>query len=245
MMEAMQISPGAFAALFAITTVAGAIQRLGGQGFGTITVGFVALLAPIHAPVTVLLLGLIAAGGGLGLDFRSVNRREIAPAVFGRFVGTLPAVFLLSALIGSVALQVAVALVILTGVALSLAGLKVAKTGGTLFAAGFLSGFMATLTSVGAAPMGLIYQNEEARAARGTLNAFFLIGLVFSIAAVAFKGLIEAHHLWLLAGLTPAVALGVYGSAPLAERMAGAPLKPLALTLACGAAILLLARAAI
>lgn len=241
----MQISPLAFAGLFAITLIAGAIQRLGGQGFGTITVGFTALMAPGHAPVTVLLLGLVAAGGGLGLDFRVVNRREIAPAVAGRFVGTLPAVFLLSALIGSVALQVAVALVILLGVALSLLGLKVAKTGRSLFAAGFLSGFMATLTSVGAAPMGLIYQNEEARAARGTLNAFFLIGLIFSIAAVAFKGLILSHHLWLFAALSPAVLIGVFGSAPLARRMAGAPLKPLALSLAGGAAVLLLAKAAL
>ena len=55
----MAISPGAFVALFAITLIAGAIQRLGGQGFGTITVGFTALMAPEHAPVTVLLLGLI------------------------------------------------------------------------------------------------------------------------------------------------------------------------------------------
>lgn len=239
------VSPAGFGALFAVTALAGAIQRLGGQGFGTITVGFAALLAPGHVPVVVLLLGLVATLGGVGLDFRAVRRAELWPAVAGRFAGTIPAVFLLSALVGSPSLQIAVALVILLGVGLSLLGLRIAKTGAALFVAGGLSGFMATLTSVGAAPMGLVYQNEEARAARGTLNAFFLLGLVFSVSAVAIKGLVEARHLWLALGLAPAVMLGVFGSAPLAARMAGAPLKPLALSLATGAAALLLIRVAL
>lgn len=238
----MGVSGPVFGALFVVVTIAGAIQRLGGQGFGTITVGFAALLAPAHTPVTVLLLGLAAATGGVGLDFRAVKPAELWPAAAGRLLGTAPAVFLLSALVGSRDLQIAVAVFVLLGVALSLGGARIVKTGRTLFAAGFLSGFMATLTSVGAAPMGLIYQDEEARAARGTLNAFFLLGLLFSIAAVASKGLIEAHHLWLLAGLTPGVLIGVFGSAPLASRMAGAPLKPLALSLAAGAALLLLGK---
>ena len=64
----MDVTLGAYLTLFAITAIAGAIQRLGGQGFGTITVGFAALLAPQHVPVAILLLGFVATVGGVGLD---------------------------------------------------------------------------------------------------------------------------------------------------------------------------------
>lgn len=229
-----------FAGLAVITAIAAALQRLSGQGFGTILAGFTALAAPEQIPAAVLLLGLVSTLLGAGLAIRDIRWREIAPAVAGRLAGTVPAVWLVALVAGSPALGVAVALVILLGVGLSLVGIKIRKTDRTLFAAGALSGFMATLTSTGAAPMTLIYQDDAAKAARGTLNLFFLLGLLFSIGGLAAKGLVTASNLGFAATLAPAAVVGVFAVAPLARRMANLRLRPLALGLAALAAVLLL-----
>lgn len=231
-----------FAALAALVVGAAAIHRLGGQGFGTVVAPFAVLIAPHHVPATVLLLGVVVTVAGVGLDFRQARLGEVAPAIVGRLVGTVPAVLLVGALAGSQALGLAVALMILLAVGLSLAGLKLRRTRRTLFAAGLLSGFMGTLTSVGAAPMGLIYQDEEARRARGVLNAYFMLGVVFSVAALAVGGQVETRHLALSAALAPFVLVGVWLSGPLARRTARSSIRPLALSLAAVAALLLIAR---
>ncbi len=236
------VAPLPLAGLAAIIVIAAAIHRLGGQGFGTITAPFAALLAPEHTPATVLMLGTVVTLLGVGLDFADVRLREISPAILGRLIGTIPAVWLVGLVAGSQFLGLSVALMILLGVVLSLAGLRVAKTPGTLLAAGGLSGFMGTLTSVGAAPLGLIYQHDEAKAARPTLNAFFLIGVLFSVIGLAIAGLIRADHLFLTAALAPLIFVGVWLAGPLAKRTERATLKPAALSLATFAALLLIAK---
>lgn len=228
--------------LAGVVLVAAIMHRLSGQGFGTVTAPFAALLAPDFTPASVLILGTMVTMLGVSLDFRDVRLREISPAILGRFLGTIPAVWLVSLVAGSVYLGLSVAAMILLGVALSLAGFKVAKTPRTLLAAGGLSGLMGTLTSVGAAPLGLIYQNDEAKAARPTLNAFFLLGVLFSVGGLALGGLIRTEHLLLSAGLSPFIFIGVWLAGPLAKRTEKATLKPAALGLASFAALLLIAK---
>lgn len=237
------VDPYALFGLAIIIVIAAALHRIAGQGFGTVVAPFAALLAPAHTPATVLLLGTMVTLLGVSLDFRDVRLREISPAILGRFLGTIPAVWLVGFVAGSQWLGLSVAAMILLGVGLSLAGLKVAKTPGTLLAAGGLSGFMGTLTSVGAAPLGLIYQNDEAKAARPTLNAFFLLGVLFSVGGLAIGGLIRAEHLMLAATLSPLIIIGVWLAGPLAKRTERATLKPAALGLASFAALLLIAKA--
>ncbi len=236
------LSPAAFALLFGVTVVAAIIQRTTGQAFGTILAGFVTLIAPAYVPAAVILLGAPVTLMSVGLDFRAVRFREITPAIIGRLVGAIPAAMLVSMIAGSQLLGLIVGGTILLGVGLSLAGLKVARTPATLGVAGLASGFFGTLTAVGAAPMSLIYQHEEARAARATLNFFFLIGVTGSIIALAVEGVIRVADLYLVAALAPAVLLGVVLSGFLARRMEGRSLRPAALFLTTGAAVLLLAR---
>lgn len=236
------LSPAAFALLFGVTVIAALIQRTTGQAFGTILAGFVTLIAPAYVPAAVILLGAPVTLMSVGLDFRAVRFREITPAIAGRLTGAVPAAMLVSVIAGSHLLGVFVGLTILLGVGLSLAGLKVARTPVTLGVAGLASGFFGTLTAVGAAPMSLIYQHEEAKAARATLNFFFLIGVTGSIIALAAEGVIRVTDLYLVAALAPAVLLGVVLSGFTAKRMEGRSLRPAALALTTGAAVLLLAR---
>lgn len=242
MIAALGLSTGALVAMGAVVLVASALHRLGGQGFGTVLAPFSALVAPDYTPATVLLLGVLVTSMGAGLGFRGIRALEIAPAVAGRILGTVPAVWLVGAVVGSPLLGPVVAAVILLGVGLSLAGLRVAKTRSTLIAAGALSGFMGTLTSVGAAPMGLIYQHEAARTARSTLNAYFLAGVLFSVAGLAVAGLLTAAHLRLAALLAPVALAGFWLAGPLARRSDRVPLRPISLGLAVLGAALLIGR---
>jgi uncharacterized protein len=236
------LSPEALAGLFLVATVAAIIQRTTGQAFGTILAGFVTLIAPAYVPAAVILLGAPVTLMSVGLDFLAVKVREIAPAIVGRLTGAVPAAMLVSVIAGSQLLGLFVGLTILLGVVLSLVGLKVARTPVTLGVAGLASGFFGTLTAVGAAPMSLIYQHEEAKAARATLNFFFLVGVTGSIIALAVEGVIRIADLYLVAALAPAVVLGVVLSGFLAKRMEGHSLRPAALILTTGAAFLLLGR---
>lgn len=241
-MSLFEVPLAALVPLGLLVVVSAGLHRLGGQGFGTVVAPFAALFAPGHMPATVLLLGAVVTALGAGFDLRAIRPAELGVAALGRFAGTVPAVLLVGAVAGAAALDVAVALMVLLGVALSLAGLKVAKTRGALLAAGALSGFMGTLTSVGAAPMGLLYQGEAAKAARGTLNAYFLIGVVLSVAGLALAGQVRGAHLGLAACLAPLVLLGFRLAAPLARSTEAAPLRPLALGLAALGALVLLGR---
>lgn len=242
MIESVGLNHAQIAAFALLVLVAAALHRLGGQGFGTIVAPFAALIVPAHTPATVLLLGSMVTLIGVGLEFREIRMRELAPAVLGRVAGTLPAVWLVGLVAGSPFLGLSVALVILAGIALSLAGFKVEKTPATMFAAGGLSGFMGTLTSVGAAPIALIYQNDAAKRARGALNMFFLIGVAVSIIGLAFAGLVRREHLLFAATMAPLVMLGSWAAGPMARRVSGMPLKPIALGLACLGAVLLIGR---
>lgn len=242
MIAPLGLSPLSLILFALIATIAAAIYRMGGQGFGTILAPFAALITPEYTPAAVLLLGVVVTMIGAGLEFREVRLREIAPAVFGRLAGTIPAIWVVGAVAGSHLLGLAVAGVILFGVALSLAGLKFVKTPATLIIAGILSGFMGTLTSVGAAPMAIIYQNDLARASRGTLNGFFLFGVTASFLGLVMAGLVTMHHIWFSALMLPCVLLGIWLAAPLAQRMGGMPLKPISLGLASLGAFLLIGR---
>ena len=242
----MSLPPGlsieAFGLLFVVTAVAALIQRTAGQAFGTILAGFTALIAPAYVPGAIIILGAPVTLMSVGLDFRAVKVREILPAILGRLAASVPAAMLVNVIAGSDWLGLIVAFAILLGVALSLWGLKVERTPATLTAAGAASGFFGTLTAVGAAPMSLIYQHEEAKAARATLNFFFLIGVIGSLIALSAEGAIRKADLHLVAALAPAVLLGVLLSGFIAKWMEGRSLRPVALTLTTGAALLLLGK---
>lgn len=242
----MTLLPGltieAFVLLFAVTTIAAVIQRTTGQAFGTILAGFITLMAPDYVPAAIIILGASVTLMSAGLDFRAIRFQEIAPAIIGRLAGTVPAAKLVSVIAGSQLLGLIVGCTILLGVGLSLRGLKIVRTPLTLGAAGLASGFFGTLTAVGAAPMSLIYQHEEAKTARATLNFFFLVGVTGSIIALAAEGVIRIVDLYLVAALAPAVVLGVVLSGFIAKRMEGRSLRPAALILTTGAAVLLLGR---
>jgi uncharacterized membrane protein YfcA len=77
-----------------------------------------------------------------------------------------------------------------------------------LVVAGFASGFIGTLTSIGGPPMALVYQHVEGPVLRATLNTYFALGSVMSIGALAFTGHFGRHEWVSGVLLLPPVGIG-------------------------------------
>ena len=111
---------------------------------------------------------------------------ELGLAFTGRIAGTAAGAVI-------VALPLSVfgslfALMILAAIALSMTRWRLLPTPRNLLAAGLASGFMGTITSVGAPPMALVYQNMPGPKVRATMGAFLMLGAAFSLVTLAVVG---------------------------------------------------------
>ncbi|MBM2576183.1 TSUP family transporter [Jannaschia sp. Os4] len=234
--------PLAWLACAAAVAVGCALQRLSGAGFGMMASPVMVLVAPEWMPATVLLLGVAVGIGSAAQGWDAVARGDLPPGMAGRTLGAGVAAVVATAVVGTEALPLVVGIVVLLGVALSVAGLRVPITGATLFGAGTTAGVMGTLTGIGAPPMALLYADVEARRAAATQNAFFGFGMIVSLAALAAAGLIGLRHLAFAASLAPLVPLTLWASRPFAARVEKGAIRPWALGLATLAATVLIVR---
>ena len=60
--------------------------------------------------------------------------------------------------------------------------------------------------------MGLLYQDQTASKVRSTLNTFFAIGSLASLAALWYSGMFRVEHLTSAAMLAPGFVAGVFAS---------------------------------
>ncbi len=237
-------TPVSYLACSLALVVSSATHRITGQAFGLICAPLVALAAPAHIPALILLCGLPVMLYGFKGDWAQIRWSEISYAFAGRVGGAVLAATAVASLADRSVIAVAVAACVLLGVAASLTRVQVAITPVSLTVAGFLSGAMATLTSIGAPPMGLLYQRQSFGHARATLNAFFLFGALASVAVLVLYGLISLANVLMTAALLPAMAAGVVLGDLALRRLRIASLRPFILTVSVGTALLLLARAA-
>lgn len=180
-------------AVAVIIATGAALQASVGIGFAVLAAPLLLILAPELVPGPMLFLGALLATMTMTREFRSVDVRELSLAVVGRIVGTTAAGAVIALLPLSV-FGTVFALMILTAVALSLTNWRLLPTPRNLVAAGLLSGFMGTITSVGSPPMGLVYQNMPGPKVRATIGAFFMLGATFSLLTLALVGRFNAAH---------------------------------------------------
>ena len=237
------VSPAVLAFCFVSITLGAAVQRLAGQGFGLISTPLVALVAPQMLPSAILLLGLASGLGSSALDFRDVVKSDLPWGFAGRFAGAVIAAQIAVMLPGFEEIAVLIAVIVLLAVGLNLSGLSVPITRATLAIAGLTAGIMGTLTAIGAPPMALLYQTEEPGRSRASQSTFFFFGMIVSISALAWKGLITPMHLKFALVTSPAILLGLLVSQPLARHFSKRMVRPIALWLSSLAAIILLAKA--
>jgi uncharacterized protein len=198
-------------AVVAIVAAGAALQGSVGIGFGVLCAPLLVILAPELVPGPVLLLGLLLASMTMTREFRSVDARELGLAISGRVAGTVAAGAVIAMLPLSV-FSTVFALMILAAIALSVSNWHLLPTRRNLLAAGLVSGFMGTITSVGAPPMAMVYQNMPGPKVRATMGAFLMLGAAFSLATLALVGRFTAAQAASTAWLVPPVIVGFAAS---------------------------------
>jgi uncharacterized protein len=109
------------------------------------------------------------------------------------------------------------AALILAAVLLSVSGVRVPIGTPALLAGGAASGVLGTMSGVHGPPIALVLQHEPPERLRATLCAFFAMGCVSSVAALATAGAFGVAQVGLGAELLPGVVVG-FAVAPLISR---------------------------
>ena len=110
-------------------------------------------------------------------------------------------------------------------------------TRGILFGAGAASGFMATAAGLGGPPVALIYQRETGVRLRGTLAAYFIVGTVLSLIALAWAGRFGTDEMRMSVWLIPGTVIGYFLSRPAAAYLDGGRTRIAVLTVSALAAV--------
>jgi uncharacterized membrane protein YfcA len=240
--ELINATPIAYLACFAAILVSSATHRVTGQAFGLICAPLVALAAPAHIPALILLCGLPVMMYSFKGDWSEIRWGEISYAFASRVVGALLAATIIAIIADKNFISICVGISVLLGVAISLTNFAIAINPVSLIAAGFLSGAMATLTSVGAPPMALLYQRAPFGHVRATLNAFFLFGALASVGALLIYRLINRSDVALTVALLPSIWLGTVTGDIALKRLTIKSLRPFTLTISVIAAVALILR---
>ena len=210
-----------------------------GFGLGLVAAPFLVMIDPTLVPGPVLLVatvlaGLVAMGERGSLDLRGV-KWALVGRVFGAVSGTVAVVVL-----PQDPLVVLFAVLILTAVVLSAAGRHVEPTPRTQAAAGALSGFMGSITSVGGPPMALLYQRRSGSQLRATLSLFFLFGTLLSVALLTIAGKIGMREVRRAGILLIPTVIGFLVARRLHRRLDAGSLRPVLLAVSGVAALVVL-----
>jgi len=222
--------------------IGSAVQGVLGFGLGLLAAPVLALVDTSLVPSTLLLVTFVLPLLTLGREWGQIDWRGLRWALLGRMPGTAVGAYAVAVATPRV-LGIAVAVVVLAGVALSLSAFTVRPSTGTLLAGGFVSGVTGTATVIGGPPIALVYQNAPGPRIRATLAVFFLVGVSVSVAALAVAGELHRENVVTAAMLLPFLAAGFGLSLLLRRRLRGAALRPAVLGLSAAAAVVLAGKA--
>lgn len=213
-------------------------------GFGSalLAAPLLSLIHPAFAPgpilaANVLLTALVARREWSAVDFVSLKF-----ILTGRVVGnSIAAVMLLQ--LNQTFFDGLFGVLVLLAVALSVSKPEFPRGPRVLTIAGFASGIMGTLSSIGGPPVAMAYPHDDAPRFRATLSAHFIFGGTLSLIAVGAAGRYGQMEWALTALLIPAVFVGFWFSRFGLHRVNAARLRTALLTLSTFAAFGVLFRA--
>ncbi len=240
--SALPLSPLQILAAVTIMTLGAIVQSSAGFGLGLIAAPILLLIDPDLIPAPLLASGLTLALMISIRDRKGLDIRGIQVALLGRVMGIIPAILILSRASPKV-FDFIFASFVLVAVITSALGLSLLPTPRRVFVAGFLSGLMATISSIGGPPMALIYQHSKGLRFRGTLSGYFTIGGSLSLMALALAGKFGWLEIQLALLLLPGIIFGFILSRPLAGRLDQTETRPIVLGLSFLSAIAVLFKA--
>jgi len=209
-----------FAGVTLVMAASAMLQGAVGFGLGLLAIPFLIYLDIRFVPGPLLVAALTLHMLVLRRDRSGVDPSGLAMLLSGRLLGTIPAALLL-AWMPLEGMKLLLAGVVLVGALMGVLHSGGHPTRPVLFAAGAASGFMATTAGLGGPPVALIYQRETGLRLRGTLAAYFIIGTVVSLVALAWAGRFATQELRLASLLIPGTVLGFVMSRPAAAYLDG------------------------
>jgi uncharacterized membrane protein YfcA len=222
-----------------VVLVGACLQGAGGIGFGMLVGPVLAISHPELVPGPVLVLSASLSLLSALREYRAIDFPALGYALAGR----LPASVLAGmafAVLPLRAMSIMFALLILLGVWMSLHGWRVRAIPRNWLLAGAVSGFMGTITSVGAPPMALAFQHFSGPTLRATLGVFFGVGCLVSLAVLAWFGRFGMVELGYGIRLIVPMMLGFAVSNQVVRHIEREHLRLLILCMSGGAALVLL-----
>ena len=203
------VDPGGLElALAALVVFVGAVlQGAVGFGYALVAAPILLLIDPRLVPGPVIFAALFLTSLSAHRDRHAIDFSGIGWGTAGRLPGTMLGAALLVALPPE-RLAAPLGALVLFAVAISALGVRVEPSPRAHVAAGLLSGFMGTTSSIGGPPIAMLYQHAPGDQLRGTLGGFFVIGCVMSLVAIAAVGRFGAAELRWGAVLVPGIVLG-------------------------------------
>jgi uncharacterized protein len=201
------VDPRTFLLSSLIVMTGAALQGAVGFGLGLFSVPLLLLFAPELVPGPLLASSMVLTML-LALNERgAIAWNDLGWALLGRIAGIAAAAGLL-ATVTSTSVGLWSGILVLVAVGLSASGLHVPPAPRSLMTAGALSGLLGTAVSIGGPPIALLYQREPGPRLRGTLAAFFLIGVALSLVGLGMADRFGLVELRLAGYLVPGILLG-------------------------------------
>lgn len=190
-----------------VMVVASCLQASIGFGMGMLGAPVIGLIDPSVLPGLIILLAVVVSLTVAVKERAALDLHGAGWALVGRIPGSVLGAWLV-ALLPATGMAWLVAVVVLGGVAMAFLGWRPEPRRVSLITAGAASGVFGTATSIGGAPMALVWQASSGPRLRGTMSAFFLVGSVISVGMLALFGALTLHTVVFAAWMLPAVALG-------------------------------------
>jgi len=201
--------------IFALCAVlfAAFVRGLAGFGFALILAPLLLLiLDPIVVVIINLFLGLLSHIVVVLWSLREVNLRRISLMIASSLLGIPLGAWIISVIAPHIMKIVIGAVIICFAIPISVSFRK-SFTSGKLTSglAGFLSGILASSTSLGGPPVVLVMhsQNWTKRKILASLAAYFTFLNLFSLLALSISGQMHVEILVTAASLVPAMLIGV------------------------------------
>lgn len=188
-------------------TLASCLQASIGFGIGMLAAPVVALIDPTLVPGTIIMLASVVTLLITIVERTHLDLGGTGWALLGRVPGSVVGAVLVAWMPARL-LALLIAAVVIGGIVVTVAGWAPRPRPLTLVSAGAASGIMGTATSIGGAPMALVWQRSPGPQLRSTMSAFFLVGSAFSVAALTVTGGIDGSTLGTFAALAPAALVG-------------------------------------
>jgi len=204
-----------------LTTAIGALlQGVTGLGLNLFASPLLMMIQPRLVPGPIMAGALLLTILMVLRDRSGIDLFGIGWMAAGMLPGTILAGFLLPVLPHKT-LAITLGILVLVGVAISLAGFPFPSKPWVLFLAGFVSGVGGTLASIGGPPVALVNQRMEPRKLRATLSGYFILSGIAALATLVPAGKFGSTEaglsIWILIG----VLLGFVGSSALISKISG------------------------